>query len=598
MNVKNFTPIVIIESLYFSKNRSEIHCTKSKISKLLLLFMMVLCFQLSELNAQQDGVIDDPGDIVFVGYHDNDDGFSFLLLDDCPAGTSIRFTDEGWNGSAFNTTTSEGEVLWTNNTGAVIDKGTVISITDADDNTAGITATTGTASEIESGFTCGTGNDQIYAITGTRAAPGTFLAFVGDHVNDGSSPITLSGTGLVLGTTAVGFEDNEGYYTGPTDFNGSLTAALQEINDVTNWTLGSFSFPSAIGTTYTGSVFGGVSCDINITSISSVTNASCPSYTDGSFTVNATCTSCTSIEYSKDNGSNWQASSTFTGLGVATYNVKVRDTGDNSCEDTDTQAITGTDGIDPAISCPANITIECSASSAPGNTGMATATDNCTPSPTITFSDAVTAGVGNNSTITRTWNADDGNGNDATCQQTINIVDSTNPVISCPANVTIECSASNAPANTGMATATDNCAASPTITFSDVVTAGVGNNSTITRTWTATDENSNDATCQQTINIVDSTDPTPSCSNITVTLDNSGNYTLTAANLTALGIGSTDNCSDFADLTISSSMSAFTCANIGSNNVTVTITDENNNDATWTMLHQMALLLQEIVTMY
>jgi len=186
-----------------------------------LLFLFVLLFPFITFAQIEDDTIDDPGDIVFVGYHDTDDGFSFLLMDNCPNGTSIRFVDEEWTGAAFNSPTGEGEVLWTNNTGGTLAKGTIINITDADDNSGGITASSGTASEIDSGFSTANG-DQIYAITGTRVAPGTFLAFVGEDSSFGGGEIaTLAGTGLTAGVTAR-LIATEGYYNGTTVFNGTL----------------------------------------------------------------------------------------------------------------------------------------------------------------------------------------------------------------------------------------------------------------------------------------------------------------------------------------------------------------------------------------
>jgi len=200
-----------------------------------------------------DNTINDPGDIAFVAYHDNDDGFAFVFLDNCPSNTSIRFVDEGWNGTEFNSAASEGEVLWTNNTGNTINAGTVIVITDADDNTNGISASMGIASEIESGFTTGTANDQIFAITGTRSAPGVFLAYVGAAL-DGSNVITLVGTGLVSGQTAVFFE-GEGVYTGSTVCNNSLTECAAMINTASNWSIGGFQFPGAQPSNFSGSAF-------------------------------------------------------------------------------------------------------------------------------------------------------------------------------------------------------------------------------------------------------------------------------------------------------------------------------------------------------
>jgi hypothetical protein len=204
--------------------------------------------------AVQNGAIDDPGDIAFVAYHDDDDGFSFLLMDDAPNGTSIRFTDEEWTGTAFDTPTGEGEVLWTNNTGSTITKGTVVDIVDADDNSAGIAPSVGTAVETDSGF--GTANgDQMYAITGTRSTPGTFLAFVGESQDiNGAETAVLTGTGLIAGTHAK-LIATEGYYGGSTSCSSSLTACLQQINNGA-WTgTAGFSYPSVVPNTFSGAVF-------------------------------------------------------------------------------------------------------------------------------------------------------------------------------------------------------------------------------------------------------------------------------------------------------------------------------------------------------
>ena len=136
------------------------------------------------------------------------------------------------------------------------------------------------------------------------------------------------------------------------------------------------------------------------------------------------------------------------------------------------------DNTPPVITCPGDLTISCDASFLPANTGTATASDNCDPSPVITFNDASTydPSVANilhyNYIITRTWRATDVAGNFSECTQTITVHDITNPVITCPVNVTISCEADNTPAGTGTATATDICTpvGNIAITHSDVST--------------------------------------------------------------------------------------------------------------------------------
>ncbi len=212
--------------------------------------LLCLHFFVSSHAQIQDGVIDDPGDIAFVGYFfngasGNNEGFSFLFLDDCPVGTKIRFDDEEWTGSSFDSENREGQILWENNTNGIIESGTVITITNPSNNSGfPISASLGVATEDNAGFVL-TPDDQIYAYIGTRDKPEVFLSFIGEDESLSVANATLSGTGLIKGETAFVI-NNGGFYSGLTDCEGEINSCVLMINDVDNWTLGDFSFPTGI----------------------------------------------------------------------------------------------------------------------------------------------------------------------------------------------------------------------------------------------------------------------------------------------------------------------------------------------------------------
>ena len=214
----------------------------------------------------------------------------------------------------------------------------------------------------------------------------------------------------------------------------------------------------------------------------------------------------------------------------------------------DTQIIMIVDTTPPMIVCPADVTVECSDDTTPGNTGEATATDNCDDDVTISSSDVrVDGSCADEYTIERTWVAEDNCGNTTTCLQIINVEDTTNPDITCPADVTVECSDDMSPGNTGEATATDNCDDDAAISSSDVrIDGSCADEYVIERTWVAEDNCGNTTTCLQIINVEDTTNPDITCpADVTVECsddmspDNTGEAS------------ATDNCDD--DVAISSS---------------------------------------------
>ncbi len=175
------------------------------------------------------------------------------------------------------------------------------------------------------------------------------------------------------------------------------------------------------------------------------------------------------------------------------------------------QTITIEDTTPPVVTCPSNITIECSDDFTPNGAGYATSTDNCDPDPTETYTDVTVDGnCADNYKIERTWKATDRCGNTSTtCKQTITIEDTTPPVVTCPSGITIECSDDFTPDGAGYATSTDNCDPDPTETFTDAIVDGnCPDNYSIERTWKATDRCGNTSTtCKQIITIEDTTPP-------------------------------------------------------------------------------------------
>src|SRR5262249_22520421 len=177
------------------------------------------------------------------------------------------------------------------------------------------------------------------------------------------------------------------------------------------------------------------------------------------------------------------------------------------------QTITVRDITPPAITCPANVTIECGTSTAPASTGTATATDGC-GAPTVTYSDSVTNNCGSSRVITRDWTAADQCGNSASCVQTITVRDTTPPVLTLPANRVLNCPGDTRTNVTGVATAVD--CSSFIISYSDVVSNSCAGTKTVWRTWTAVDACGNATNGLQTIAVIDTNKPTIICPPINV----------------------------------------------------------------------------------
>ncbi|WP_304035042.1 HYR domain-containing protein [Mesonia mobilis] len=280
---------------------------------------------------------------------------------------------------------------------------------------------------------------------------------------------------------------------------------------------------------------------------------------------------CSTLSYEIDN-------STFdcSMLGANTVTLTVTDTSGNS--DSCTATVTVEDNTNPIANCVSPFTI---ALDATGNASITAAdinngsTDNCgidTTAIDITDFDCTMIGA-NQVELTVT----DASGNSSTCTTTVTVVDETNPTANCVAPFTISLDAngnaqiSESDINDG---STDNCGVdSVSIDVTDFDCTMVGENDV---TLTVTDASGNSSTCTTTVTVEDSESPIAMCQDITVSLDDTGNASITAPDIDN---GSTDNCAiDSYEIDVDS----FDCTMTGMNMVTLTITDTNGNSSTCT----------------
>ncbi len=232
------------------------------------------------------------------------------------------------------------------------------------------------------------------------------------------------------------------------------------------------------------------------------------------------------------------------------------------------QTISVSDLTPPTLqNIPANITVECT----PPAPATVAATDNCSPTVSITQADVRTNGACPQTyTITRTWTATDKCGNTATASQLISVRDITPPVLqNIPANITVEC----APPAPAVVTATDNCSSVVTITQTDVQSnQSCPQTYTITRIWTATDQCGNTATASQLISVRDVTPP--------VLYNIPANTTVECAPPASSSVTATDNCSAAVTITQTDVRSNESCPQTYTLTRTWTATDQCGNTAT------------------
>lgn len=191
-----------------------------------------------------------PGDIAFVSVNsDGDkDRFAFVLLELVESGTSINFTDCGWNeGTGFYETAGDSHFTWTAN--GELHAGTLVIITTNNGNTlpeANIGSISGDKMLIS------IAGDQIFAYQGMKSNP-SFISGISFNQNLSGQPaddfdgaaISNSTTGLpqslIIGINAIHIynrsdfsEQDDSMYNGLV-LNGSKFDIQLAVNNLENW---------------------------------------------------------------------------------------------------------------------------------------------------------------------------------------------------------------------------------------------------------------------------------------------------------------------------------------------------------------------------
>ena len=199
-------------------------------------------------------------------------------------------------------------------------------------------------------------------------------------------------------------------------------------------------------------------------------------------------------------------------------------------------------------------------------------TDNCSiATKTLNISSFNCSNIGANPVI---LSVTDASGNIQTGNATVTVLDSIKPSV-VTQNITVylntagQATITAAQINNG---SSDNCGIASMIL--NQTTFSCANTGLNTVTLTVTDVNGNVKTKTAIVTVVDSILPTVITQNAILYLNASGQASITAAQINN---GSFDNCG-VASVVLS--QTAFTCSNVGSNTVTLTVTDTKGNVAT------------------
>ncbi|MBI3843183.1 MAG: HYR domain-containing protein, partial [Planctomycetes bacterium] len=290
------------------------------------------------------------------------------------------------------------------------------------------------------------------------------------------------------------------------------------------------------------------------------------------------CAALTEVQCNDDGGGTCgglQSGVAFDATAGTTYLIDITNFGATGAGGTLTLHLTATDVTIPTVTCPPDVSVECTSPSGATVTFSASASDACDASPTVTCvpGSGSTFGFG---TTTVNCSATDHSGNSAVpCSFTVTVVDTVPPSIVCPSDISAECDSPSGAVVTFTPLTADTCDASPAINCSPASgsTFGFGTTSV---TCFATDAHGNSSgTCSFNVSVADTTAPALSCpASFSDTTPQPGgkivNYTVTAP----------DTC-DIAPSIVCNPPSGSNFP-LGTTTVNCSATDNSGNSATCT----------------
>ncbi len=228
----------------------------------------------------------------------------------------------------------------------------------------------------------------------------------------------------------------------------------------------------------------------------------------------------------------------------------------------DNVSVTGTDNVNPSLTCPTSILLpsdaSCNALAGDYSGVLIALSDNCTDSASITITQSIAPGTNIGATpgsdVPITLTATDEAGNSSQCASTLQVRDTTGPIVICPDIDTIylnsQCEKA-LPDFSVHTTASDNCTTSGSLVYAQspptgTTISGEGNFTVVT--MTVTDAAGNSTQCNFTLDHVDTIPATITCpGNQDVYLGSS--CTATVPDFGPLATVS-DNCASAGSLTI------------------------------------------------